>query len=242
MLPARVLHGVELLRRCRVHRVERFDLFCGADHERTDNGDVTAVDGGAHDDCADHGGADHRLPATTVPPTTVAPTTAPTSTATTPPANTPNATQSTNCVAAPHVCGFPDETNTGILPGTTMTQVTSSSTSGPGWHCRSNPCTQVIVDGAGGHTTIGSASTGLELADGIAMTVTAPNITIENLKVDGAHGADTWAVGVCGTDSVGYCPGGSAANNFTITTATSSARPTARRTCRRRCGPRTAAS
>ncbi len=74
----------------------------------------------------------------------------------------------------------------------------------------------VIVDRAGGNTTLGSATTGYELADGITMFVTAPNITIQNLKVDGAHGADTWAVGVCGTGSVGFCPGGTAANNFTI--------------------------
>jgi len=140
---------------------------------------------------------------TTLPATTIATT-------------VPSGGQSQNCMSSPHLCGFPDAMNTGVLAGVTLTQITSSSVSGPGWHCRSNPCQVVIVDGGGGNTTLGSATTGYELADGITMFVTAPNITIQNLKVDGAHGADTWAVGVCGTGSVGFCPGGAAANNFTI--------------------------
>ena len=68
-------------------------------------------------------------PSTTSP--SPSPTTAP---ATTPPVTTPpvspspsptttGPTQSNNCMVNPHLCGFPDTTNTGVKPGSTLTTV-----------------------------------------------------------------------------------------------------------------------
>ena len=114
----------------------------------------------------------------------------------------PGGTDGVGCASVPAVCGFPDDSNTGILPDVTLTQVPGQATSGAGWSY-SGGIVRFNVSGA----TIGSATTGLELADGVTAFVTAPNVTIQNLKVDGAHGADTWAVGVCGTAASGMCPG-----------------------------------
>jgi hypothetical protein len=55
---------------------------------------------------------------TTPPVTETPPTPPPTESPTTPPA-TP--TQSTSCFSSPHLCGFPDSTNTGVPAGTTLT-------------------------------------------------------------------------------------------------------------------------
>ena len=155
--------------------------------------------------------------ATTVPPTTVPPTTVatPTTSATTTVATTttnattttttttttslpvttttatvpPSGSQSLNCSPAPHLCGFPDETNTGVLAGATLTKVPSQATSGPGWSCSGSNCSGgVTITG-----NVGSATSGLELADGI--TARVPNgtngIRINNLKILGAHGSYT---------------------------------------------------
>ena len=147
--------------------------------------------------------------ATTVPPTTSATTTTVATTTTkatttttaapiaapatqTPapvlPSN-PGASQSLNCSPAPHLCGFPDETNTGVLAGATLTKVPSQATSGPGWSCSGSNCSGgVTITG-----NVGSATSGLELADGI--TARVPNgtngIRINNLKILGAHGSYT---------------------------------------------------
>ena len=96
------------------------------------------------------------------------------------------ASQSLNCAPAPHLCGFPDETNTGVSPGATLTKVPAQATSGPGWSCSGTNC-------SGGVTftgNVGSATTGLELADGITARVpsTTNGITINNLKILGVHG------------------------------------------------------
>ncbi len=39
----------------------------------------------------------------------------------------------TGCAADPHVCGFPDATNTGVPKGTTLRAVPGQVSSGPGW-------------------------------------------------------------------------------------------------------------
>jgi len=133
---------------------------------------------------------------TTVAPTTVAPTTttvAPTTTTTAaapvqsaPPVS--SGTQTTNCWPAPHLCGFADATNSGIQPGATLTQVPSQATSGSGWQYNNGG---VTITG-----NVGSATSGLELADGVTAIITGSNLTVQNLKLDGAHGESTSAVTV----------------------------------------------
>ena len=140
---------------------------------------------------------------TIVPPTTAATTTTTTAATTTttaaaitvpatlapaplPPASGSGVSQSLNCAPAPHLCGFPDETSTGVLPGATLTQVPSQATSGPGWSCSGTNCSGgVTITG-----NVGSATTGLELADGITARVPSGTngITINNLKILGVHG------------------------------------------------------
>src|SRR6185437_1421378 len=44
-----------------------------------------------------------------------------------------NAAGLTNCAAKPSTCGYPDATNTGVPSGTTLKQVPSQVSSGPGW-------------------------------------------------------------------------------------------------------------
>jgi len=39
-----------------------------------------------------------------------------------------------DCVTAPHACGFPDGTNTGVPSGMALRSVPSQVSSGPGWH------------------------------------------------------------------------------------------------------------
>ena len=114
-----------------------------------------------------------------------------------------------NCTPSPHSCGFADSTNTGILPGATLTLITSTSTSGSGWTCNS-PCTSFHIT-----ASLGDITHGFELSDHITAWVDRPNVTVTNLMVDGAHGENTYAVEVCGSVASGPCSG-TAANNFTI--------------------------
>lgn len=108
-------------------------------------------------------------------------------------------TQTTNCAPNPHLCGFPDATNTGIQSGVALTQIPSQATSGGGsngqaaWYADSgNKAVYVVTSG-----TVGSATTGLELADGWLLVIDASNVTAQNIKIDGAHGQNTGAVTQC---------------------------------------------
>lgn len=54
-----------------------------------------------------------------------------------------------NCINTPSSCGYPDETNTGVPQGTTLTRVPEDATSGPGWTWRSDiRAIQTTSDGA----------------------------------------------------------------------------------------------
>ena len=77
------------------------------------------------------------------------------------------------CAAAPSSCGYPDATNTGITPGTTLKTVPGQVSSGPGWHF--DPRGWVAVDGAG------AVLSGLNIPYNI--NVTAPNVTIKDVQV-----------------------------------------------------------
>jgi hypothetical protein len=63
------------------------------------------------------------------------------------------------CLANPHVCGFPDATNTGVPAGTALTVVTGN----------------VVL------STLGMTYQGKDVRG--CITVTAPNVTIKNVKV-----------------------------------------------------------
>ena len=120
---------------------------------------------------------------TTTTATSTSTTTLPATTTTTVP---PSGGQTLNCAPAPHLCGFPDETNTGVPAGVVLTQVPSQATSGPGWSCSGTNCSGgVTITG-----NVGSATTGLVLADGITARVpsTTNGVTITNLKILGVHG------------------------------------------------------
>ncbi len=65
----------------------------------------------------------------------------------------------TNCINSPHLCGYPDATNTGVPAGTTLTKVPSQATSGTNWTWN---------------------------ASNLAVYITAPNVTISGLDVTGA--------------------------------------------------------
>ncbi len=117
--------------------------------------------------------------------------------------NAVNPPQNKNCVAIPSACGFADATNTGILPGVTLTKVPSQATSGPGWTYVTSPNNQINITG-----NVGSATTGLELADGVEAYVYGSNITIKNLKLLGIHGQSADGITVLATTDnvkIEYC-------------------------------------
>jgi hypothetical protein len=77
------------------------------------------------------------------------------------------------CAAAPSSCGYPDATNTGITPGTTLKTVPGQVSSGAGWHF--DPRGWVQADGAG------AVLSGLYIPYNI--NVTAPGVMIKDVQV-----------------------------------------------------------
>src|SRR5262249_48911443 len=127
---------------------------------------------------------------TTVAPTTTTTTTRPTTTTTssttttTAPPPSSGGARSTNCWPSPHLCGFADETNTGVRAGAAL----STARSGANWSASGNTLT-ITGD-------VGSANTGLEVADGTRVVISCAGCTVVNLKVNGAHGQSTDGVTV----------------------------------------------
>jgi hypothetical protein len=81
-----------------------------------------------------------------------------------------------NCINSPHVCGYPDATNTGVPAGTTLTNVPSQATSGTGWTWDANNYAVKV-------TTAGVTISGLNVTGSISVSVT--NVTIKNTKITG---------------------------------------------------------
>jgi len=52
------------------------------------------------------------------------------------------------CAAAPHRCGFPDGTNTGVPAGTTLKSVPGQVSQGPGWYYNPRGWVEVVGNGA----------------------------------------------------------------------------------------------
>ena len=86
--------------------------------------------------------------------------------------------QTSNCAPNPHLCGYPDATNSGPTAGTSFKRVpeditSPDSTTGSGWHYDSRGWITVDTDGA----VIKNISTNLNV------DVTANNVTVMNNKI-----------------------------------------------------------
>jgi len=77
------------------------------------------------------------------------------------------------CASRPSACGYPDESNTGVIAGKTLLAVPGQVTSGAGWHWDSRGW--VSIDGAGA------------VFDGYAVNanidVVANNVTVRNVRM-----------------------------------------------------------
>ncbi|GAA5201495.1 DUF4082 domain-containing protein [Microbacterium jejuense] len=113
------------------------------------------------------------------PAPTTTPTSSPTPTATpkptTSPTPAPGGSGQKNCITTPSACGYPDETNTGVKPGVTLTRVPEDATSGPGWSWRSDIR---AVETTGTGVTI----QGLKIANG-SIIVKHSGVTLRNVSV-----------------------------------------------------------
>lgn len=96
-------------------------------------------------------------PTTTVPPTTTRPPVTTTSTTTAPPTSTSPPTQTNNCMPVPHLCGFPDTTNTGTHGALT------------------------VINGNVNLTSNGQVFDNKDVRG--CIRILAPNVTIRNVKV-----------------------------------------------------------
>jgi hypothetical protein len=90
-----------------------------------------------------------------------------------------------NCAAYPHTCGYPDATNSGVQPGTALTQVPAQETSGPGWAWNASWGTLTV-------TGTGAVLSNLSVAGNI--DVEASNVTLDNLQVTSA--GSSWGIGL----------------------------------------------
>jgi hypothetical protein len=85
-----------------------------------------------------------------------------------------NAAPLTNCAAKPSSCNYPDATNTGVPAGTTLKQVPSQVSSGPGWS----------YNAAGKNVTVTVAGTVLSgLYIPYNLVINASNVTVKNVQV-----------------------------------------------------------
>ena len=95
-----------------------------------------------------------------------------------------------NCARSPHVCGYPDRTNTGVPAGVTPRRVPEEVSSGRGWHF-----------GTGGSIEIDGDGTVLEgFVSAATVSVQASNVIIRNcrlaLRTTGQTAADHSSAGV----------------------------------------------
>jgi hypothetical protein len=90
----------------------------------------------------------------------------------------------THCTATPSSCGYPDATNTGVPPGTSLRTVPGQVSSGTGWSYNATT-QQVNVTGNG------AVLSGLSFSTHV--NITASNVTMNNDKVvtGGTYGITT---------------------------------------------------
>jgi len=116
---------------------------------------LTRNDGSAHRETAD-------------------PTVSASSSAVSTPVATPLATPTPrNCTASPHLCGYPDATNTGVPTGTTLQQVPGQVSRGKGWYY--DPRGWIEVDGKGAVLQDVSTSHTID--------ITGSDVTIKDVRV-----------------------------------------------------------
>jgi hypothetical protein len=80
----------------------------------------------------------------------------------------------TNCAPTPGTCNYPTAATTGVPAGTTLKQVPSQVTSGPGWTWNATTNTAVV-------STDGTVLSGLSISG--TLQVNADNVTVKNVKV-----------------------------------------------------------
>jgi hypothetical protein len=85
-----------------------------------------------------------------------------------------NATPLINCAAKPSSCNYPDATNTGVPAGTTLKQVPSQVSSGPGWSYNAAGKTVTV-------TVAGTVLSGLYIP--YNLVINASNVTVKNVQV-----------------------------------------------------------
>jgi hypothetical protein len=119
----------------------------------------------------------------------------------------PEVLRSINCGPSPHLCGFPDETNTGVPAGTNLRSVPGEVSSGPGWTSNSAGDVEVSGDGAvfegyivhgyidvtGSNVTIRNneiINSGNDInGDGVNLSGNPGNVTIENNTMSSPYGS-----------------------------------------------------
>jgi hypothetical protein len=121
----------------------------------------------------------------------------------------PTVLRSVNCGPDPHLCGFPDATNTGVPAGVTLRSVPGEVSSGPGWTSNAQGDVEVSGNGAvfegysvhgyidvtGSNVTIKDnaiSNSGNDISgDGVNLTGNPSNVTIEDNTIsspNGSHG------------------------------------------------------
>ncbi len=85
------------------------------------------------------------------------------------------------CAAVPDACGFPDGTNTGVPPGTTLRSVPGQVSSGPGWGY--NP-----ADGQVDVTGEGAVLTGLSIHCNLNISASKVTINDDSVVAGGLFG------------------------------------------------------
>jgi hypothetical protein len=123
----------------------------------------------------------HPQPADSGRPT-VTPSAAPSSAPVPVPAPSPgqSGSQTTGCAGDPHVCGYPDSSNTGVPAGVQLRQVPGQVTSGPGWHW--DPRGWISI------TKPGTVVSGISVD--ATVSVEAPDVTIKDSYINCTGGCD----------------------------------------------------
>jgi hypothetical protein len=96
-----------------------------------------------------------------------------------------------DCAAAPHRCGFPDSTNTGVPARLRLRRVPGQISSGPGWHY--DPRGFVVVSRPGAVLR--------DLYIPCTLSVTAPHVTVRDVRVV-ASGQNSIGVALENSDDV----------------------------------------
>jgi len=118
---------------------------------------------------------------------------------------------SNGCAAAPHSCGFPDASNTGVPAGTTLLSVPGQVSSGPGWYFDSRGWVEVdgngaVLQGLSIPYNVDVSASNVTIKD-VAITVNGnafgvslrhtSNVTVENSDISGGDsGSNRLMVGV----------------------------------------------